>query len=133
MRLVNGVMNNHDTISLLRQGPTEWNRWAETMLAQRAALENSNSWNANAEKWLDDATADFSNCIISNDLSFNGLIFPGEAVFRSTVFENADLRRTRFEGLAQFTDSVFPESALFRWTRFKLGAVFSRASFNKDV
>ena len=111
---------------------THWNAWAESMLAKRKELEQSNLWavnkslepeNAETHQWISEAKADFSShlflvrdaertkgaiAIGGKLFDFRGFVFPGYALFYDATFKgNARFISAAFKGNASFSGAVF--------------------------
>ena len=147
-------MNKDQTLALFAQGQEAWNAWAEQMLAERQAYEETGAWNASEPEtawvhhWISEARADFTGHRFTEVASFSGFFFPGEADFRPTegkgetgsdimvptCFEASSLfESARFCGNALFDEATFSRNANFSEATFSKLASFKAATFSRDT
>ena len=139
-------MNLEESLALYAQGKDAWNKWAENMLAERAALEeagewncdeDSSNWNAAISGWHERATSTFAEHTFESnakfrsfqfpaDVKFHAATFSGDAQFHAATFSgDAWFTQSEFEGPAYFIDSTFGAEASFRAAA--VGSIFSLA------
>jgi hypothetical protein len=126
-------MDRNTTATLWKLGQKDWNAWALLKRREREEAISQGRWQAIAESWMQDATADFSDQDFPLEASWYGLDFPGTALFRKARFKRADFRRAKFHGLANFSEASFFGASEFRWTYFASGADFYQAKFKQRV
>src|SRR5262245_16167854 len=120
------------TATLVRhaQGKELWNAWAHGMLAAKTTLKASGEWaaickgfwgplvgeNEVTRTWLALAAAAFvaetTRHGIETDVSFEALIFPGDARFERAIFSGiANFSHATFGGAARFGGTTFDGKA----------------------
>jgi len=136
-------MNRDETVALFLQGREAWNVWAETMLAERKALEDAGTWksgpnllhpdmergkNLQTQAWLDKALADFSHCLFLTREAVGSEQTAGEkwrsgevAVPHKSIHLEADH--------VAFTGFIFPSNAIFEGATFTGITYFLSATF----
>lgn len=132
-------MNKQESLALYAQGKAAWNAWAEDMLIQRQALQDTGTWSPGEDPgaWTDEtrdwraaATANFAGHEFDADADFNGCVFPGEASFRDATFAgDAEFNGASFAGRAGFDGARFAGDAGFGGASFAGNAGFDDASF----
>jgi uncharacterized protein YjbI with pentapeptide repeats len=70
----------------------------------------------------DDKAYDFERFIFIGDMDFNKDL-------NITIFENANFRKTTFNGCANFKGATFEAGAYFTWCTFNGPAFFSNSTF----
>lgn len=131
-------MNREESLNLYRQGGVAWNRWADALLAERRALEETGEWtgdekthrrNAVTRTWLENAAVDFSgHTFAEEDARFERFRFPGNAVFRGAKFLNqANFDAATFHGRTNFSDAEFEGNSRFIQTMFDNAVSFGNA------
>ena len=133
-----------------------WNGWAEDMLAERKALEETGDWaaekgflsdlepkNDQTKDWLNRASADFNRCRFVANSSLRG----ADAPKQSTGSEDTELDRrgadaprdeeeisiSLADAYIDFRDFIFPGTASFASARFSGTASFDCARFSGDA
>jgi hypothetical protein len=155
-------MTRDETIALFLKGKDAWNAWAEEMLAQRKALEESGAWqsditplaeptpeNAATLHWMDRARVDFfwirliatgqpgaadenSN---SNSWEANTISLEADVLdFEQFIFpSNVYFYHATFSGDAEFSRATFHGFASFEGATFCGDATFKYSTFISDA
>ena len=122
-------MNRKESLELFGQGEDEWNKWAESMLTEKKALESAgkwmqgdqNQWNNETSSWHKKAKANFSSHKFTDIADFSNFQFPGETLFMSA----------KFQGYANFESAEFHYSAIFWKVTFSKNCNFQNSTFTK--
>jgi pentapeptide repeat protein len=117
-----GEMDKDESRKLLAKGRDAWNKWAEKQLANRDTSISR----------LDHMRADFSDCTFDPKVTFEGFVFPGDALFDRAIFQGrGDFRGVAFHRRASLMQSRFRRVADFRDARFEMDAQFDGAVFDR--
>ena len=143
-----------ESLALYTRGRVAWNKWANSMIAEREALEATGDWVAgyDSDIWNDvtrnchaAARVDFSAHLFRDNVDFKGFLFPGDAWFGSATFSgDADISGATFSGDARFDgatfysdarfySAMFSGAAGFDGTTFKGRTLFDTAKFEKEA
>ncbi len=77
-------MNKERSLALYQQGRDAWNEWAESMVAERTALEEAGEWvdgsegvqrNDATRAWYNEARADFASQRFNMNAEFSNYTF----------------------------------------------------------
>ncbi len=129
-------MTRDETIALFLKGKDAWNAWAEDMLAQRKALEDSGQWqispgnsveharsNPETANWLALACADFSN------IEMTGKKRPNSSSVRlSKNVSGANVYELNMDQI-DFSGFIFPANVSFENSVFHIKTYFSDCQF----
>jgi hypothetical protein len=126
-----------ESLALYTRSRVAWNEWANSMIAEREALEttgdwvagyDSDIWNDATRNWHAAARADFSAHLLRDNVDFKDFLFPGDAWFGSATFSgDARFDGATFKGRTLFDTAKFEKEANFNAMRG--GASFSLAEF----
>jgi len=116
-------MDKEQSLALYKQGREKWNEWANGLLAEKKRQEEAGEWEAEKEKWEDEATADFQDHTFDESADFKEFIFPGLTQFS----------HTEFLGGAVFLDAIFFGEVYFHRVTFLKTTVFAKAIFFRDA
>ena len=142
-------MDKKQSLELFQRGERAWNAWADKMVADKMALEESGEWienrylwNEQTRAWHEKAKADFRDAAFQTFARFVKFRFPGDALFRGAHFPKganfasgeflhyANFREVEFGDRCVFANVSFCEMACFQKTTFKDEARFRRAKFS---
>jgi hypothetical protein len=146
-------MNRDETVALFLQGREAWNAWAERMLSERKALEETGRWalkedgyarqepkNAETTAWLGAARADFARCqfLIEGRATHEGTTEPDRGAADSCEQRThsvwipgakVDFDGFLFPGYANFDGAIFSADASFIDASFRGYASFDNTKF----
>ena len=152
-------MNQNESVELFLEGREAWNAWAERMLAERRAMEESGRWTAERDLagnlqaqnqettiWMREVQVDFSGKQFGIDselpphcshvptsnstIDFNGFIFPGNVQFNNCIFHGyASFISCKFLGDVSFEGALFEEKLQLELSRFSGRVTFNRGIF----
>jgi len=125
-------MANQRDINRWKKGKDHWNKWAEGRLKAKERIEKSGSWhvdergnalNPSVERWIENATVDFSAHTFEKTADFYGLIFPWKVNFSNSTFHE----------IANFGDAQFMAGAYYGETFFRRETSFDGVTFSEEV
>jgi hypothetical protein len=130
-----------ESLALYTRGRVAWNEWANSMIAEREALEatgdwvagyDSDIWNDVTRNWHAAARVDFSAHLFRDNVDFNSAMFSGAAGFDGTTFKGRTLFDTaKFEKEANFNAMRGGASFSLAAVRFCVVPNFIEANFNE--
>ena len=134
-------MNQRQSFELFQKGKDAWNTWADEMLAERKALDESGGWttnrhlqNARTSAWYEQTKADFRDTEFPTWADFTQFRFPGHALFRSSSFpKGGNFASSEFLKDANFLDSEFGDLSIFGSVTFRGTTCFRRVTFKGEA
>ncbi len=124
------LMDKSRSLELFAQGKDAWNKWANGMLAEKKRLKEAGKWEAEKDRWEDEAKADFSQHPLHKHATFAGFTFPGTASFNNSTFPgDALFKQATFLGNASFFNTTFSKEAQFELVRFYGEVKFNGVNF----